>query len=170
MKTKLAILAAFLVALALPAAASADSYNTGDTSSTADENQAVTLEVDPAIEVISIASDSDTVSPQAGGDADAGDNASFEASVDLRSNLAWTSTAAETGSMGLADSTLDITGDGDTGNSNKTAGAEGASIGDGTQNYTVQYGIDVSWADNASPEADPYDGTVDHDVSNTLAP
>lgn len=138
-------------------------YSTGDTSSSAGETQDLTLEIDPAIEILAIASDSDTVSPQAGGDTGAGDDASFTASVDLRSNLSWTSSAVESEQFGLQDGALTITGDGDTGGSNGTAAA-----GDGTQNYGVQFAIDVSWADDASPEATPYDATVDHDVANAL--
>jgi hypothetical protein len=139
------------------------SYNSGDTSSTADESQAIALEIDPAIEILTIASDSDTISPQAGGDTGAGDDAQFEASVQLRSNLSWSSTASETGDFGLIAAGLTIDGAGDTGSSNGTAGAA-----DGTQSYGVNFSIDVSWADDASAENAPYGSTIDHDVSNTL--
>lgn len=162
MKSKFMILFGVVAALALPASAMA-AYNTGDTSSTATENQALTLEIDPAVEVIAVGSDSDTVSPQAGGDTGAGDDATFASSVDLRSNLGWTSTATEVGSFGLVAGAITITGDGDTGGSNGTEAA-----GDGTQNYGVSASIDVSWADDASPEATPYDTSIDHNVSNTL--
>ena len=164
MKSKFMILFGVVAALALPASAMAtSSYNTGDTASTADENQALSLEIDPAIEVLAISADDDTVSPQAGGDQGASDDAEFTASVDLRSNLSWTSTAVESETFGLVDGAVTITGDGDAAGSN---GAEEA--GDGTQNYGVNFAIDISWADDATPNEAPYDATIDHDVTNSL--